>query len=134
MSKTYLLIAAFLLFLMPALSFAFEQSTLPNPSGGLGSQRSGPSLVPKRSEGLDNQGNTSNQTSHYFGIDSQGNTSVLTPNQSGGYIGVDSQGSPVTITPLRGNLGVDSSGKYLDNNAKIISRIQREVFPNSSLS
>lgn len=110
MSKTYLLTGAFLLFLMPAFSFAFEQSTLPNPSGGLGSQRSGPSPVPKRLEGLDNQGNTSNQASHYFGIDSRGNTSVLTPNQSGGYIGVDNRGSPVTITPLRGNLGVDSQG------------------------
>ena len=110
MSKIYLFAAVCLLFLMPALSFAFEQSALPNPSGGVGSERNTPSPVPKRSEGLDDQGNTSNQRSHYLGIDSQGNTSVLTPNQSGGYVGADNQGNPVTITPLRGNLGVDSQG------------------------
>jgi hypothetical protein len=109
-TKTYLLTTGFLLFFMPALSFSFEQSTLPSPSGGLGSQQSTPSLVPKRSEELDHQGNTPNQTSHYFGIDSQGKTSVLAPNNSGGYNGVDNQGNPVTITPLRGNLGVDSQG------------------------
>jgi hypothetical protein len=110
-NKVYLFIAACLLFLMPVLCFAFEQSTLPKPSGGLvGSQGNVPSLVPKRSEELDHQGNTSNPTSRYSGIDSQGNTSVLTPNRSGGYIGVDNQGNPVTITPLRGNLGVDSQG------------------------
>jgi hypothetical protein len=110
MSKICLFTAAFLLFLIPALSFALEQSALPNPSGGLGSERTGPSPVPKRSEGPDNQANTPNQPPHYLGIDSQGNTSVLTPNQSGGYAGVDSRGGPVTITPLRGNLGVDSQG------------------------
>jgi hypothetical protein len=110
MSKTYSFIAGFLIFLTPALSFALEQSTLPTPSGGRGSERTGPSPVPKGSEGLDNQANTPNQPSHYLGIDSQGNTSVLTPNQSGGFIGVDSRGGPVTITPLRGNLGVDSQG------------------------
>jgi len=110
MSKICLFTAVFLLFLTPALSFALEQSALPNPSGGLGSERTGPTLVPKHSEGLDNQANTPNQPSHYLGVDSQGNTSVLTPNQSGGYIGVDTRGGPVTITPLRGNLGVDSQG------------------------
>ena len=110
MNKIYVLTAAFLLLLIPALAFAFEQLTLPNPSGGVGSQRNAPSVVPKPSEGPDHQGNTSNPTSRYLGIDSQGNTSVLTPNHSGGYNGVDNQGSPVTVTPLRGNLGVDSQG------------------------
>jgi hypothetical protein len=110
MIKIYLFIGVFLLFLIPAFSFALEQLTFPNPLGGPGSQQSAPSLAPKRSEGADHQGNTSNPTSHYLGIDRQGNTSVLTPNHSGGYIGVDNQGSPVTITPLRGNLGVDSQG------------------------
>jgi hypothetical protein len=108
-SKVWLFTAALLLFLIPALASALEPSTLPNPSG-LGSQRSAPSLIPKRPEGPDNQGNTSIQASHYVGVDSQGNTSVLTPNNSGGYHGVDSQGHPVTITPLRRNLGVDSQG------------------------
>jgi hypothetical protein len=109
MSKILFFAAVFLLFLIPALSFAFEQSTLPNPSG-LGSQGSSPSLAPETSEGLNSQGNTSNQTSRYFGVDSQGNTSALTPNNSGGYNGVDSQGNPVTITPLQRNRGVDSHG------------------------
>ena len=108
--KTYLPAAVFLLFLMPALSFALEQLTFPAPLGGPGSQQSAPSLAPKPSEGVDHQGNASNPTPHYLGIDRQGNTSVLTPNHSGGYIGVDNQGSAVTITPLRGDLGVDSQG------------------------
>ena len=107
MSKICLLIVAFLLFIIPAFSFALEQLTFPN---GLGSERSGPSAVPKHPEGPDNQANTPSQAPHYLGIDSQGNTSVLTPNRSGGYIGVDGRGNPVTITPLRGNLGVDSQG------------------------
>lgn len=107
MSKICLFIVAFLLFLIPAFSFALEQLNFPK---GLGSERSGPSPVPKPSEGPDQQGNTSNPTPRYLGIDSQGNTSVLTPNHSGGYNGVDNQGSPVTVTPLRGNLGVDSQG------------------------
>ena len=110
MNKICPLTVAFLLFFIPVLSLALEQSALPNPSGGLGSQPIGPSLTPKRLEGLDNQPNTPNQASHYLGIDSQGNTSVLRPNQSGGYVGVDSRGGPVTITPIRGNLGVDSQG------------------------
>jgi hypothetical protein len=110
MIKIYLLTAAFLLFLMPVLCFAFEQSALPKPSGGLDTQRNTPDVIQKPPQGLDHQGNTSNPTSHYLGIDSQGNTSVLTPNHSGGYIGVDNRGSSVTITPLRGDLGVDSNG------------------------
>ena len=107
MSKICLFTVTFLLFIIPAFSFALEQLTFPN---GLGSERSGPSPVPKRSEGPDNQPNTPSQPPHDLGIDSQGNTSVLTPNRSGGYIGVDGRGNPVTITPLRGNLGVDSQG------------------------
>jgi hypothetical protein len=110
MSKICLFTAGFLIFLIPALSFALEQSALPNPSGGHGSDRTVPSPVPNRSEGLDNQANTPSQPPHFLGIDSQGNTAVLTPNQSGGYTGVDSRGGPMTITPLRGNLGVDSQG------------------------
>ena len=110
MSKICLFTVAFLLFLIPAFSFALEQLDLPKTPGGLGSERSGPSAVPKRSEGPDNQANTPSQPPHYLGIDSQGNTSVLTPNRSGGYIGVDSRGDPVTVTPLRGNFGVDSQG------------------------
>ena len=110
MSKIFLFTVAFLLFLIPAFSFALEQSALPNASGGLGSQQNAPSLVPKRLEGFENQVNTPDQPAHYLGVDSQGNTSVLTPNQSGGYVGVDSRGGPVTITPIRGNLGVDSQG------------------------
>jgi len=105
--KICLFTAAFLLFLIPAFSFALEQLEFPK---GLGSERSGPSPVPKPSEGLDNQVNTPSQRPHYSGTDTQGNTTVLTPNQSGGYIGVDNRGNPVTITPLRGNLGVDSQG------------------------
>jgi len=107
MSKICLFIVAFLLFIIPAFSFALEQLDFPK---GLGSQQNAPSVVPKPSEGPNHQGNTSNPTSRYLGIDSQGNTSVLTPNHSGGYNGVDNQGSPVTVTPLRGNLGVDSQG------------------------
>jgi hypothetical protein len=107
MSKVCVRTAAFLLFLVPALSFALEQLDFPK---GLGSERTVPSAVPKRSEGPDNQANTPSQPPHYLGIDSQGNTSVLTPNRSGGYIGVDSRGDPVTVTPLRGNFGVDSQG------------------------
>ncbi len=110
MSKRVLFTVACLLFLVPVLCSAFEQSTLPKPSGGLDTQGNAPSVVPKPSEGPDLQGNTTNPTSRYLGIDSQGNTSVLTPNHSGGYIGVDSRGSAVTVTPLRGNLGVDSQG------------------------
>ena len=106
MGKIWLFTAALLLFLIPASSFALEQLDFPK---GLGSERSGPSPVPKRPEGVDNQANTPSQP-HYLGIDSQGNTSVLTPNRLGGYIGVDGRGSPVTITPLRGNLGVDTQG------------------------
>jgi len=107
MSKICLFTVAFLLFLAPAFSFALEQLEFPK---GLGSERSGPSPVPKRSQGPDNQANTPSQSPHYSGIDSQGNTSVLTPDRSGGYIGVDNRGNPVTVTPLRGNLGVDSQG------------------------
>jgi hypothetical protein len=79
MGITCLFTVAFLLFLMPALSFALEQSALPNPSGGLGSERTAPSLVPKRSEGLENKANTPNQPSHYLGIDSQGGSVTITP-------------------------------------------------------
>jgi len=107
MSKIFLFTAAFLLFLIPAFSFALEQLDFPK---GLGGERSGPSPLPKPPEGLENRENTPSQPSHYLGIDSQGNTSVLTPNQSGGYAGVDSRGGPVTVTPLRGNLGVDTQG------------------------
>jgi len=83
-----------LLSLVPAISFASDPVTLtPNSSGGFTSQQ-----------------NSSNLTSHTLGVDSRGNTSVLTPNHSGGYIGFDSQGRAVMVTPLRGNLGVDSSG------------------------
>ena len=110
MSKICFFIVAFLLFIIPAFSSALEQLTFPKPPAEIGSERTGPSAVPKRSEGPDNQANTPNQPPHYLGIDSQGNTSVLTPNRSGGYIGVDSRGDPVTVTPLRGNLGVDSQG------------------------
>ena len=107
MNKICLFVVAFLLFLAPAFSFALEQLEFPK---GLGSERTSPGAVPKPSEGPDNQANTPNQPPHYSGIDSQGNTSVLTPNRSGGNIGVDGRGNPVTITPLRGNLGVDSQG------------------------
>lgn len=78
MGITCLFTLAFLLFLMPALSLALEQSALPNPSGGLGSGTA-PSLVPKRSEGLENKANTPNQPSHYLGIDSQGGSVTITP-------------------------------------------------------
>jgi hypothetical protein len=107
MSKICFFAVAFLLFIIPVFSFALEQLEFPK---GLGSERSGPSPVPKRPEGPDKQANPPSQSPHYLGIDSQGNTSVLTPNQSGGYAGVDNRGNPVTVTPLRGNLGVDSQG------------------------
>jgi hypothetical protein len=94
MKRIVLFIMVLLLSLIPAISFASGPATLtPNRSGGFNSQR-----------------DTSNLTSHSFGVDSQGNTSVLTPNRSGGYIGFDSQGKAVIVTPLRGNLGVDSFG------------------------
>jgi hypothetical protein len=91
MGRIYLFMIAFLL-IVPGICFATGTLTL-NRSGGFDSQR-----------------NTSNATSHYFGVDSQGNTSVLTPNHSRGYIGFDSQRNAVIITPLRGGLGVDSQG------------------------
>jgi len=83
-----------LLFSIPALSLAGDPKN----------------LMPNQSKKFDSQENTSNLTSHTFGVDSQGNISVLTPNHSRGYIGVDSQGSAVIIMPLRGQLGVDSQG------------------------
>ena len=67
-------------------------------------------LTLKSSGGFTSQRDISNLKSHTLGVDSRGNTSVLTPNRSGGYVGVDSQGRAVIVTPLRGNLGVDSSG------------------------
>ena len=94
MERLYIFVIALLLFSISALSFAGDLKK----------------SMPGQSEKFDSQANTPNQTSHTFGVDSQGNTSVLTPNNSGGYIGIDSQGSAVTITPLRGQLGVDSQG------------------------
>lgn len=94
MRKILLLTIVLLLSLIPAIAFAGDPVN----------------SVPKPSEKLDHSRNTSNPASHYFGIDSQGNTLVLTPNHSGGYIGFDSQGKALTITPLRGPLGVDSKG------------------------
>jgi hypothetical protein len=66
-------------------------------------------LTPRDPGRVTSQQDISNPTSH-LGIDSRGNTSILTPNRSGRYIGHDSQGRAVIITPLRGKLGVDSSG------------------------
>jgi hypothetical protein len=94
MKRIVLFMIMLLLSLAPGISFASD----PIP------------LRPNRSEGFTSQRNSSNLTSHPLGVDSQGNTSVLTPNRSGGYIGIDSRGRAVIVTPLRGNLGVDSSG------------------------
>jgi hypothetical protein len=94
MKRICFFIMILILFFLPTLSWAVSPTT----------------LMPNRSGRFDNQRNNSNLTPHYFGIDSQGNTSVLTPNHSGGYIGFDSQGNGVMITPLRGNLGVDNYG------------------------
>ena len=94
MKRLYISVIMLLLFSIPALSLAGDiKNSMPN-----------------QSEKFDRQAKPSNLTSHTFGVDSQGNTSVLTPNNSGGYIGVDSQGSAVIITPLRGQLGVDNQG------------------------
>lgn len=126
MERKYLLMIL-LLFLVSTLSCAGSYATLmpaasvtvknhANFSGitpyySIGDNRSNPSiLTPDGPKKPDIQGNTSNLTSNYFGVDSQGNTSILTPNNSRGYIGLDKQGSAVIITPLRGNLGVDSNG------------------------
>lgn len=65
---------------------------------------------PTGSKKPDSRPGTSELTSNYFGVDSQGNTSILTPNHARGYVGMDQQGNAVMITPLRGNLGVDSNG------------------------
>jgi hypothetical protein len=94
MKRIFLFIMVLLLSIVPGISFASD----PIP------------LTPKSSGGFTSQRDTSTPTSHTLGVDSQGNTSVLTPNRSGGYIGFDSQGKSVMVTPLRGNLGVDSSG------------------------
>ena len=81
------------------------------PSSSSGNEKSNTSAPkPSGSTKSNSQPSTSKLTSNYFGVDSQGNTSILTPNNSKGYIGVDKQGNAVTVTPLRGNLGVDSNG------------------------
>jgi hypothetical protein len=94
MKRIVLFIIVLLLSLAPRISFASDPAK----------------LIPNRSDGGNSQRDPSNLTSHTFGVDSRGNTSVLTPNRSGGYIGIDSRGRAVIVTPLRGDLGVDSSG------------------------
>jgi hypothetical protein len=94
MKRLFLFIIVLLLSLIPVISFTSTSII----------------LMPNSSAVFNNQQNISNLTSHYFGVSSQGNTSILTPNHAGAYIGVDSHGKSVIITPLRGNLGVDSRG------------------------
>ncbi len=82
--------------------------SVPNDSVGVIRDNSS-ALMPNGSK-KPNEANGPNNRLRYFGVDSQGNTSVLTPNNSRGYTGFDRKGDPVTVTPLRGNLGVDSNG------------------------
>ena len=127
MNRKYFFLIISLILVSSVLSCAGRHVTLmPNPSRNVASHTSGLGVMPYYSAGNEksntsalhpsgsmksnSQPSTPKLTSNYFGVDSQGNTSILTPNNSKGYIGVDKQGNAVTVTPLRGNLGVDSNG------------------------
>ena len=125
MEKSYLIKNIMLLFVCVIFSAGGCATLTSNPSVAVGGYGNISELMPNYSIGVTkdntsapmpkgskkpNGASISNNSSNYFGVDGQGNTSVLTPNNSRGYTGFDRKGDAVIITPLRGNLGVDSNG------------------------